>query len=268
MKYNKILLDFSKQDSPKTGIWTLEDAFKGVQIFGGIGSGKTSGSGRTFAETFLRNGFGGLVLCAKPNEREDWENLAKITGRTKDLKIFCEPKKDEKGNLLEEEFFFDPMDYEAKSIRKGGGETFNLVNLFMLIYQLGRIISGEGLASGGERFWDTALKRCIARLIDLLQLSGEPVAVFNMYQMISQALKPKEVEILNDFRKIEDVDDRTMRLAYLAENNYYVRCYLNAKSEEGKLIKEGADETIIHQRKRQLQIVKNYFEREFANLAE
>lgn len=42
--------------------WTLRDAVRGVQIFGGIGSGKSSGSGRTLALSFLKAGFGGLVL--------------------------------------------------------------------------------------------------------------------------------------------------------------------------------------------------------------
>ena len=61
--------------------WTIRDAVRGVQIFGGIGSGKSSGSGRTFAKAFLKNGFGGLVLCAKPDERQNWEQLAKEAGR-------------------------------------------------------------------------------------------------------------------------------------------------------------------------------------------
>lgn len=33
--------------SKGAGVWTVGNAVEGVQIFGGIGSGKTSGSGRT-----------------------------------------------------------------------------------------------------------------------------------------------------------------------------------------------------------------------------
>lgn len=62
------LVEFSPAD-----VWTLGDACTGVQIFGGIGSGKTSGSGAAIARAFLSNGFGGLVCCAKPSERELWE---------------------------------------------------------------------------------------------------------------------------------------------------------------------------------------------------
>ena len=61
----------------KTDNFTLSNAFEGVQIFGGTGSGKTSGSGRALAHSFLKSGFGGLILCAKPAEREQWERYAK-----------------------------------------------------------------------------------------------------------------------------------------------------------------------------------------------
>ena len=53
-------------------VWSIRDAFEGVQIFGAVGSGKTSGSGETIARAFLAAGFGGLVLTAKPDERELW----------------------------------------------------------------------------------------------------------------------------------------------------------------------------------------------------
>src|ERR1019366_5209564 len=57
--------------SPKDR-FTLRDACNGVHIFGGIGSGKTSGSGKALAAAYLRGGMGGLVLCAKPEEVDLW----------------------------------------------------------------------------------------------------------------------------------------------------------------------------------------------------
>ncbi len=42
---------------------------RGVQIFGGIGSGKSTGSGRTLVLKYLNAGFGGIVLCGKVDER-------------------------------------------------------------------------------------------------------------------------------------------------------------------------------------------------------
>ena len=74
-------------------IWTVRDAVRGVQIFGGIGSGKTSGSGRALAMSFLRSGFGGIVLTGKVDETELWIEYAKQAGRSNDLLIFSEKSK-------------------------------------------------------------------------------------------------------------------------------------------------------------------------------
>ena len=41
-------------------VWRIRDACEGTMIFGGTGSGKTSGSGRTLATSFLAAGFGGF----------------------------------------------------------------------------------------------------------------------------------------------------------------------------------------------------------------
>ena len=60
---------------------TQRHVCEGIQIFGGTGSGKTSASGAHIARAFLRAGFGGLVMCAKPEERRLWEQYAKETGR-------------------------------------------------------------------------------------------------------------------------------------------------------------------------------------------
>src|ERR1017187_3883532 len=68
-------------------IWRIKDACEGTMIFGGTGSGKTSGSGRALATSFLAAGFGGLVLCAKPDEPALWRSYAAETGRETDLLI-------------------------------------------------------------------------------------------------------------------------------------------------------------------------------------
>ena len=63
--------------------FTIRQACEGVQIFGGIGSGKTSGSGAALARAYMRAGFGGLVLCAKKDEVDTWREYAAQTGREK-----------------------------------------------------------------------------------------------------------------------------------------------------------------------------------------
>src|SRR5450432_169321 len=81
------LLRLSPRDT-----FTLRDACNGVHIFGGIGSGKTSGSGKALAGAYLRAGMGGLVLCAKPEEIDLWLSYAKAHGREKWVVLFDEQK--------------------------------------------------------------------------------------------------------------------------------------------------------------------------------
>src|SRR5580704_16066316 len=67
--------------------FTVADAQAGVAVFGATGSGKTTGPGQLLARAYLHEGMGGLVLCAKAEERAQWEAWAKAAGRSDDLVI-------------------------------------------------------------------------------------------------------------------------------------------------------------------------------------
>ena len=98
--------------------WTMKNAFEGVLIFGATGSGKSSGSGAAIAESFLRTGFGGLVLTVKKDEAEHWRRLCAYCGREKDL-ITVSRGGHWRLNLLA---------YEAERPGQGGGLADNLVS--------------------------------------------------------------------------------------------------------------------------------------------
>ena len=139
----------------------------------------------------------------------------------------------------------------------------------MQIYQMGRVISGEGLASGGERFWDNALKRCLSRIIDFLKLAGEPVTISNMYRLISESLSSKEIEYLVELRNSDDTEDAYDKISEWAKFNYYVKCFFESKKNLSKVMNNSPDDAeLIEREKKKHRIVRNYFEREFANLAE
>lgn len=248
--FNDILLQFSKNPE---NCWTLQDALRGTQIFGGIGSGKTSGSGRLIAKAFLKKGFGGLVLCAKPDERSNWEKLALEAGRSNDLVIFEENS----------DYYFNPLSYETTREGRGAGESYNLVNLFMNIYQMGRAFSGEGMSKEGDRFWDNALKRCLSRMIDLLKIANESVSILNMQKLLTSALSKEEIEQLIKLRNLPDKEKAYSEITNWAKENYYINCFLNAWKNSTK-------PDIVDQTEAQyvFQMAKNYFEREFGNLAE
>ena len=77
-----VLYEFKRPNHDKPlaeDVWRLEDAVRGVQIFGGIGSGKSSASGRELALTYLKNGYSGIVLTGKVDEKETWIKYAKET---------------------------------------------------------------------------------------------------------------------------------------------------------------------------------------------
>src|ERR1700677_4425544 len=89
----------------------LSDAQTGVCVFGATGSGKTSGPAKHLAYGYLAADFGGLVLCAKKEERRQWEEWAKECGRSEDLIII-----DKRGTWR-----FNFMNWEAARPEEGGG---------------------------------------------------------------------------------------------------------------------------------------------------
>jgi hypothetical protein len=154
--------------------WRIKDACEGTMIFGGTGSGKTSGSGRALAESFLRAGFGGLVLCAKPDEPGLWRRYAAETGRESDLVMF--------GGS--EDWGFNFMRHESLRPGAGAGLTENLVNLFIEVSSIG---SGDARARGGDPFWERAMRSLIRNCVDVLSMAGEPVSLHAMFDAIRSA---------------------------------------------------------------------------------
>ena len=185
------LIKFSKD---KRDWWTVRDALRGNIVFGGIGSGKTSGSGRKIARELLKYGFGGIVLCVKPEERAEWESLvqhlykAGEADRRKDIIVFSE----------DSQYRFNPLQYERSRGGKGAGQTFNLVTLLMNIHQMGKNLGGEGGSRESDPFWRNALRRMVTKTIDLLLISNEEVSIPNMHTIIASLLTPQESNDLQD----------------------------------------------------------------------
>lgn len=254
---NTPLLRFSisenNNDDPRN-LWRLRDAVRGVQIFGGIGSGKSSGSGRTLALTYLRSGFGGIVLTGKIDEVNEWKRYAELTDRLDDLLIF-----DHESGLS-----FNPLQYETSRSGSGQGETLNLVNLIMSIYEMGQSFSGGG-GSGSERFWDTALRRCISNVIDLLKLAGEEISIFNMRKTLVAMLSGQEAKDyiqlqrglfaknLSDQEKAKKVE----QLSQWVSSNYCLSCLTAAFNRK----KTSEEEEIF-------EFTKDYFLLTYPKIAE
>ncbi|WP_295795212.1 TraM recognition domain-containing protein [Mucilaginibacter sp.] len=154
--------------------FTIADACEGIQIFGGIGSGKTSGSGEALARSFLTAGFGGLVLCAKKDVLEDWKRYTRETGRAEQVLIF-----DASGD-----FVFPFLQYEIEREGEGAGYTENLVRLFTTIYEtLDQGSKGEG----SDPYWDRAMQQLLRNTIDLCMIARGTVSVPLIHEVILSA---------------------------------------------------------------------------------
>ena len=230
------LLYFS--DDPKD-CWTIRDAVQGVQIFGGIGSGKSSGSGKMIAKKFLGNGFGGIVLCAKPDERANWEKYVKETNRSEDLIIFSKNS----------QYEFNPLQYEMTRKGEGAGEVFNLSNLFMEIYKMGARFSGGSESGENDRFWDAALKRCLNGMIRLIQMAEEELSITNMRRLLASAPTEEEVQAVHNSNEKELED--------WAESNYCIAC-----------LQWAAQRTINEELEERYYDIRDYFFKQFARMNE
>lgn len=157
--------------------WTARNAVEGVQIFGGIGSGKTSGSGRTLALKYLAAGYGGLVLTVKPTELDEWHRYCQLTGREADL-LVVEPGGNHSFNFL---------DYESKVSGEGNALTENIVQVLKTV-----IRAGEEKAHGkaDDPFWENALDMLMFNVIDLCKLGHDgKVSVDRLYEIVQSLPK-------------------------------------------------------------------------------
>ncbi|MEZ4990430.1 MAG: TraM recognition domain-containing protein [Saprospiraceae bacterium] len=267
------LLKFSDHEA---SIWRLSDAVRGVQIFGGIGSGKSSGSGRTIALKFLQAGYGGIVLTGKVDEAKVWVDYAIETGRLDRLVLFGEKEamkekfSDRKYRGLDfENYIFDPLEYESTREGHGANQTLNIVAMFMSIVKMGNRVGGSGAGSSKEPFWDMAMERCITAAVDLLDVSGQPKTVPNIAKVIQEA--PLGADVYGRFQKLYPVTsiDQQEDLQKWAAESYTVFCLTWALSnieEHEKKPEPEQQAWKLQGRKRAFEVARSYFLSEFPRL--
>jgi hypothetical protein len=142
----------------KSDYFTIGDAAQGVQIYGGTRSGKTSGSGRALALSYLNAGFGGIVCCSKVEEAQLWRDLARETGREEHLFFI-----DETAALR-----FNFMDYAMATIAANGFER-NLATILLTISAL----AGEGSKGNTNEFFrDAAIEMMLAAFVPVSEFEG------------------------------------------------------------------------------------------------
>ena len=152
----------------------------GTLITGGLGSGKSSTSGRALALSFLDAGLGGLILTVKSDETEHWIQYAKRTGRSKDLVIFNA-----------ENGCFDPLAYSWAAGGRAAGYIETIVELFSTLMSVGKHYN----ESSGERYFVQAVEELIRSILVLLSLGGDPVSILTIHKIVSSLpSEPAQIE--------------------------------------------------------------------------
>ena len=177
------LLEFS----PELNL-SLAQSFEGLAIFGGTGSGKTSGSISHIARAMLRAGFGGLVLCAKEDESDQWLRYAAETGRSDSVIRFA-PDTPTGFNFIAYELARSGSPFEVVKVvenalkaldpyseTSGDGKLWEDAAKLLLVYAVVVLYSSTGScdiatlknfihqAPLGEQNYDVALSDAIAKL--------------------------------------------------------------------------------------------------------
>ena len=154
--------------------WTLKRSFEGVLIMGATGSGKTSGSGATIAETFLRSGFGGLVMTAKTDEAERWQRLCAHSGREGDF-VAVRRGGDWKLNVLA---------YEAQRPGQGAGLAGNLTSFCRNLLRISTRSQGS---HSEDPTWQLAGDQLLDATFDLFLLAGGGITFDRLADFVAAA---------------------------------------------------------------------------------
>jgi len=146
----------------------LRDCCESILITGSKGSGKSSGAFKTLSKSFLRSQYGGIFLCVKPDDVEDYTSWIKEAGREKDI-IYLSKEK------------FDFLHYENTRGGSDAGKPLNLVHLITSISQTGK--KGSEAAKADNYFDDKVEQLCL-HTINLLQLSNRAVNLETIYNLV------------------------------------------------------------------------------------
>jgi hypothetical protein len=190
------LMYWSKRDC-----LTVGNAVENVLIVGGIGSGKTSGSGRSLALRMLMAGFGAVVFCVKPDEPPLWREYCALTGRIDDLIEFGPAAS----------WRFDPLSFELTRGGAGAGYTENLVQMFSALLDLGEKDSGHSSGKDSEQYWRKANLQLLRNTIDLCVLATGAVSIPDLYKIVvSTATSSEQV-------RSEEWRSRSINFAFLKQ---------------------------------------------------
>jgi TraM recognition site of TraD and TraG len=118
------------------------------------------------------------VLCAKKEERRQWQEWAAVCGRTDDLIIV-----DSSGTWR-----FNFLEWEASRQEASGGLTINIVAILDEIAGAIARSAGKAESGGGDnKFWEDALHHMNTNLVDLPVFAGLQVSLPLLRSIVNSA---------------------------------------------------------------------------------
>ena len=153
--------------------FTLRDAAQGVCVMGGIGSGKTSGSGQALAGAYLRAGMGGLILCAKPEEIELWRAYCARHGRSNSLIVFDGANHG-----------FNFLAYELA--RQGADGVNSVIECLMRVLEMARAASPTP-GRAGDTFWEDTTRQVLRHAVPVLYAAYGTVRIGDLLRFVRSA---------------------------------------------------------------------------------
>jgi hypothetical protein len=180
------LLSLSAHDN-----WTIGDSVQGTLDLGATGSGKTSGSGREIALSFLRAGYGGIVLTVKNEELALWESYCREAHRLKDLLVFGP----------EQSLRFNFLDYELHRPGAGAGLTENIVHVLLNLQEASQRRGGQDSGRENDGYWQQTKIQLARNCTDLLIWATGHVSVPDLYQLVISAPISREQARSEEWKK-------------------------------------------------------------------
>ena len=161
------------------GVFTIRSAVESVQIFGGIGSGKTSSSGEKLAKAYLSANFGGLIMTTKADEKDLWLRYCKETGRLDQL-VVIEP-----GG----QYGFDFLEYISKTTDSNIAISDNILQTIKVVIRANQDKSG---GQSDDPFWENAMDQVLTFVLELGIMAYGKIGVQLLYDILQTLPKSND----------------------------------------------------------------------------
>jgi len=224
------LLCWSSRDS-----WKLKDAFEGVFITGGTGSGKTSSSGASIAQAYLAAGFGGLVLCVKSDEAALWQKYCALHNRAHHVVKVDASKR----------HCFNFLDYELNK-KSEIGAVDNAVNLLFEIVKFSN--QNKNSLGSSDEYWMNAARQLLTYTVMMLNSAYGRVSVSDIMKAINSSSQ-------DEFKNIQDEAKRKEKFDAWKAQSFSFQSFLKMATNPVKPLPQ-AD----------VMAINDYFSKDFGNM--